>query len=112
MVVLEPGVALAQHDAGTPAASSLSRQHELLFFVSAKRTVDSGLDTPVFDSHDFTPTADIFYSRGADRLRMLAEYLITDDEHDLERFQVGWQLSETTRIWFGRRHWAAGGRGR
>lgn len=104
LIVLHSGVALAQHDVGTSAASSLSRQHELLFFVSAKDTVHSGLDTPVFDNHDFTPTADIFYSRSADRFRMLAEYLITDDEHDLERFQVGWQLSETTRIWFGRFH--------
>jgi hypothetical protein len=75
--------------------------------VSAKYARLSDLSTPIFDNRELTPTADIFYSRDTDRFRILAEYLVTDDEHELERLQFGWQLSEATRLWLGRFHQSA-----
>jgi hypothetical protein len=95
----------AGHDGlgGVPGAHS----QELLFFVSGKYTRLQGLETSVLEHTDFLPTVDIFYSRSAERFRMLAEYLVTDEEHDLERFQVGWQVSGSTRFWLGRFHQSA-----
>ena len=94
------------HGAGPPVSQAAHKPQDLLFFVSARYTRLTDVAAPSGDG-DLTPSADIFYTRGADRFRILAEYLITDDEHDLERFQVGWQLSETTRIWLGRFHQSA-----
>jgi hypothetical protein len=86
-----------------PAAAQ-SEPHELLFFLSATSDSRSGLEKPYLERNEFTPRADVLYSRSRDRFRMLGEYLVTDEEHELERFQVGWQLSEATRIWLGRFH--------
>jgi hypothetical protein len=79
----------------------------LLLFISAKYVSLDELDTPVLQKDDGTPSADIFYTRSADRFRFLGEYLLTDYEADLERLQVGWQLSEKTRLWLGRFHQSA-----
>jgi len=76
----------------------------LFFFLSTEYSQLNELETQDLDDHDFTPSADIFYSRSTDRFRILGEILLTDEEQELERFQVGWQLSEPTRIWLGRFH--------
>lgn len=50
------------------------------------------------------PEVDIFYSTDHDRLRFLAEYLVRDDEHEMERLQLGWLLHPTATLWLGRFH--------
>lgn len=50
------------------------------------------------------PEVDIFYSTNHDRLRFLAEFLLSNDEHDMERMQIGWLLNPAATLWFGRFH--------
>jgi hypothetical protein len=115
-------IALVAHClAGAPIASAQHEEHaaeqreeqagrearDLLVFLGAKYEELGGLSSSALQDSDGTPTADFFFSRSADRFRILAEYLLTDDEHELERLQFGWQLSETTRLWLGRFHQSA-----
>jgi hypothetical protein len=39
-----------------------------------------------------------------DRFRLFGEYLLTAEEHDLERLQVGYELAANTVLWLGRFH--------
>jgi hypothetical protein len=48
--------------------------------------------------------ADMLLSLQKGKFKLLAEYLLSDHEGDLERFQLGWQLSNDTLIWIGRYH--------
>ncbi len=50
------------------------------------------------------PELDIFYSIDHERLRFLAEFLLRDDEQEMERLQLGWLLHPTASVWFGRFH--------
>lgn len=56
------------------------------------------------DQSKVTPSADLLLSDSSGAFRVLAEYLLTDDEHELERLQLGWAPSEETMIWIGRYH--------
>ena len=48
--------------------------------------------------------ADMLLSLQKGQFKFFAEYLLSDHEGDLERFQLGWQLSNDTVIWIGRYH--------
>jgi len=48
--------------------------------------------------------ADLLLSLQKGPFRLFGEYLRSDHEGDLERFQLGWQLSSDTVIWIGRFH--------
>jgi len=48
--------------------------------------------------------ADLIFSLQKGPWKLFGEYLISDHEGDLERFQVGWQLSDETVLWVGRFH--------
>lgn len=50
------------------------------------------------------PELDIFYSIDHERLRFLAEFLLRDDEQEMERLQLGWLLHPAATLWFGRFH--------
>lgn len=50
------------------------------------------------------PEIDIFYSTDHERLRFMAEYLLRDNEHEMERLQLGWLLHPTATLWIGRFH--------
>jgi hypothetical protein len=86
------------------AAMAQSTSHELLLFLSAEHTERPGLSEPLLERRESSPSADILYSYSANGFRLLGEYEVDDDERELERFQAGWQLSEATRVWFGRFH--------
>jgi hypothetical protein len=104
-------IALAQHDEHATEQREDDRAgreaRNLLVFVGAKYEELGGLSSDALDDTEATPSADFFFSRSANRFRILAEYLLTDDEHELERLQAGWQVSETTRLWVGRFHQSA-----
>ncbi len=104
-----PVAAQEQHgDHATSEPDAANARQEVLVFVSARYSETSASAKQTYlDDDDFTPSADLFYTRTGERFRFLAEYLLTDDEHDLERLQVGWQLSEATRLWLGRFHQSA-----
>ena len=48
--------------------------------------------------------ADALLSLQKGPFKLFGEYLLSDHEGDLERFQLGWQLSGDTVIWIGRFH--------
>jgi hypothetical protein len=81
-------------------------QHELLVFGSGELTGTSGVDTPN-DIDDVRVAADILFSVQRGSLKLFGEYLLANHERDLERFQVGWEPSEHSVIWFGRFHQAS-----
>jgi hypothetical protein len=48
--------------------------------------------------------ADIVFGLTQHRFRVFGEYFITAEEHDLERFQVGFEFVPETMLWIGRFH--------
>ncbi len=82
-------------------------QHELLVFPSAEIVRASGVDVADADIDDEEISADVLLSLQKGTFRFFAEYLLTNHEADLERFQVGWEPSADTIVWFGRFHQAS-----
>ncbi len=48
--------------------------------------------------------ADVVFGLTHEQFRVFGEYFITPEEHDLERFQVGYEVVPDTVIWLGRFH--------
>src|SRR5437016_9605532 len=48
--------------------------------------------------------ADLLLSLQKGPFKLFGEFLKSDHEGDLERFQLGWQLSNDTVVWIGRFH--------
>ncbi len=87
---------------GPPAKAE--SQNDLLLFLSLERFQMFSSDDPAFDGTDNRATADILFSRSSDRFRFLGEYIWSDSESELERFQLAWQVDDRTMLWFGRFH--------
>jgi hypothetical protein len=79
-------------------------QHEFLFFpsVASFDTLDES-DADLEES-EIIASADLVYSYSGDHFRLLAEYLWSTEEAELERLKAGWKLTDTTMLWFGRFH--------
>jgi hypothetical protein len=56
------------------------------------------------DDDDPWLDADVIFGLTHDRFRVFGEYFITPEEHDLERFQVGYEFVPDTMLWLGRFH--------
>ena len=76
----------------------------LLFFASAEaHRFKPG--TPTRDVNEDVPlAADIVLTVSRDRFRVFGEFLLSREEHDLERFQLGYEAAPDTMVWFGRFH--------
>ncbi len=48
--------------------------------------------------------ADVIFGLNHEQFRVFGEYFITTEEHDLERFQIGYEVVPDTVIWLGRFH--------
>lgn len=48
--------------------------------------------------------ADILFGITEHQFKVFGEYYVTTEEHDLERFQLGWEFVPDTTLWFGRFH--------
>jgi hypothetical protein len=48
--------------------------------------------------------ADFFYAGDKGRLRLLSELQIERETWDMERLQIGWRLTPSASVWFGRYH--------
>lgn len=85
-------------------AIALAHEHDgdLLFFPSASTLHRNNSSTRV--EHNSEIELDSFYSTSRDRLRFLAEFMVSRDERDMERMQVGWLTSPYTTLWLGRFH--------
>ena len=89
--------------AGPPAFA----QHEhssstFEVFVAAEGLAGHGQPHPRED--DPWVDADVLFGLSHEQLRIFGEYFITPEEHDLERFQVGYEVVPDTVIWLGRFH--------
>jgi len=94
-------------------ASAADLEHELLVFTSAQIFRTSGVGVPIPESKrdelvsDELASADIVFSVQRGQFRLFGEYLLTNHESDLERFQIGWEPTADTVIWLGRFHQAS-----
>jgi hypothetical protein len=79
-------------------------QHEFLLMPSAQAIGTFDRQSPQTQLHDEVVQADVLLSLQKGPLKLFGEYLLSDHEGDLERFQLGWQLSSDTVIWIGRFH--------
>ena len=78
-------------------------QHELLIFGSAEAADTGGRGTSEDDVHTLL-SADVLFSLQKDQFKLFGEYLLTNHEADLERFQLGWEPTTNTVVWIGRYH--------
>lgn len=76
---------------------------EVLVFPSFTGYLRSGAGAPVSYS-EFEPSSDFFYAGEWDTWHALAEYLLTDEEHEMERLQLGWRPTAEATVWLGRFH--------
>ncbi|MDB6085903.1 MAG: hypothetical protein JWN43_3784 [Gammaproteobacteria bacterium] len=89
------------------AARTSIAQHEhssaeFEVFVAAEALAGSGQPHPRDDDSWFD--ADVIVGLTHDQFRVFGEYFITPSEHDLERFQVGYEFVPDTVLWLGRFH--------
>lgn len=56
------------------------------------------------DKEDATLSINVFYSFDRGDFRFLGEYFKDKEESELERLQLGWDLSESSTLWIGRYH--------
>ena len=87
-----------------PSQAAEEAQHEFLFFPSVEWFDNSASDDPLFDSAGFIGIADLMYSYSGNRFRFLAEYMLSNEERELERVTAGWLFGEQTMLWVGRFH--------
>ncbi|MDP9014050.1 MAG: hypothetical protein M3O41_15610 [Pseudomonadota bacterium] len=86
-------VALAQHQHSSS---------EFEVFVAAEALTGSGHQTRRDD--DAWANADVIFGLTHGQFRVFGEYVVTTVEHDLERFQVGYEIVPDTTLWLGRFH--------
>lgn len=79
-------------------------QQEFVLLPSAVALGTFDRQSPETQIHDEVVQADALLSLQKGPFRLFGEYLLSDHEGDLERFQLGWQLSSDTIIWIGRYH--------
>lgn len=95
--------ALAQ-DTSPPGAAHKHQDNELVLFLSAEgHHISSSRSTNALNE-DAWLTADIVLALTRDRFRLFGEYLLSAQEHDLERLQAGYELVPNTVLWLGRFH--------
>ena len=87
------GPAFAQHEHSSG---------ELEVFLAAEGLAGHGQPRPRED--DPWVNADVILGFTHEQFRVFGEYFITLDEHDLERFQVGYEVVPDTVVWLGRFH--------
>jgi hypothetical protein len=88
-------------------AAAQEPNQDLALFFSVAQSNYSGIPDDRFEEFEFTPTVDAIFSRSSGKRRLMAEFLVNDEEQELERFHYGWQLSEDTRLLLGRFHHSA-----
>jgi hypothetical protein len=79
-------------------------QHEFLLLPSAQAVGTFDRQSPQTQLYDQVVQADALLTVQKGPFKLFGEYLLSDHEGDLERFQLGWQLSSDTIIWIGRYH--------
>jgi hypothetical protein len=88
----------------SPWARGDPLQHEFLLMPSATAIGTFDRQAPETQLYDEVVQADALLSLQKGPIKLFGEYLLSDHEGDLERFQLGWQLSSDTVVWVGRYH--------
>jgi hypothetical protein len=88
----------------TPLARGDPLRYEFLLLPSADVIGTFDRQAPNTQLHDEVLQADMLLSLQKGPFKLFGEYLLSDHEGDLERFQLGWQLSDDTILWVGRFH--------
>jgi hypothetical protein len=88
----------------TPLARGDPLQHEFLLLPSAQTVGTFDRQSPETQLYDQVVQADALLTLQKGPIKLFGEYLLSDHEGDLERLQLGWQLSSDTIIWVGRYH--------
>jgi len=76
---------------------------DIVFFASAEVKAFRS-DDPADDSNDLNVAGDVLGSWSAGKFRALGELLLSTEEQELERLQVGWQVRPEVFLWLGRFH--------
>lgn len=79
-------------------------QNDLLVFLSLEGFDKFSATDPAMEGSDNRATADFLYTHNSDNFRFLAEYIWSNSENELERFQGGWKIDDRTILWLGRFH--------
>lgn len=79
-------------------------QHEFLLLPSAETAGTFDRHAATTEVLDAVIKADMLLSLQQGPFKLFGEYLLSNHEGDLERFQLGWQVSDDTVIWVGRYH--------
>ncbi len=78
-------------------------QGEILYFGSANALAfDSG--DQAYDTSELDLSVDVLGSWSAGRFRVFGELLLSTEEVDLERLQIGWEIYPDSYVWLGRFH--------
>ena len=88
----------------SPLARGDPWQYELLLMPSAQAVGTFNRHAPVTEIVDEVVQVDTLFTVQRGPFKVFGEYLLSDHEGDLERFQLGWQATEDTVIWIGRYH--------
>ncbi len=89
---------------GPALAAADPLRYEFLLLPSAEAVGTFDRQAPNTQIRDDVVQADMLLSLQKGPLKLFAEYLRSDHEGDLERFQLGYQLSDDTVVWMGRFH--------
>jgi hypothetical protein len=76
--------------------------HLFSAFLSAE--ADFASTKPGDNDSKLDAVADVIFSHHAGRWRLLGEFVLSPDEHELERAQLGYEVSDNTVVWVGRFH--------
>jgi hypothetical protein len=87
-----------------PLARGDPMQAEFLLLPSAEAVGTFDRQAPVTQITDEVLKLDSIFSLQSGAFKLFGEYLVSDHEGDLERFQIGWQASSDTVVWIGRYH--------
>jgi hypothetical protein len=79
-------------------------QHEFLLLPSADYVYVSDQSPPDVVDSDARAGMDVVYSYSGGGFRILGEYMLSTDESELERLQLGWLPTDHSILWFGRFH--------
>jgi len=74
---------------------------ELLIFPEIKANYQSANS---FSTDNITPSVDIFSAGAIGPVNFLAEAYASENVQHIERLQIGFNMSDNSRVWFGRHH--------
>lgn len=96
------GAAAALVLAGSASAAHDHNSHVFSAFLSAE--ADFASTKPGDNDARIDAVADVILSHQAGRWRMLGELVLSRDEHEIERAQLGYEIADNTIVWLGRFH--------